>query len=401
MKNSLYGLFALLMIGTLTSCRKDFKNVPEYSLRIATIFPSNYLKQEANDVDLIITNNITRAEYTGVSDENGIYTFSGVMAGSYKISARRYVSPSEAYELTGIPDVYYYLNGDTSLVVGADGTLPVQLSGTPNRGLVFKELYYTGSRTPAGGTYFSDQFYEIYNNSSEILYADSLCIGNTGGANGSSATATPYGFRSDNDNVYLQNVWMVPGSGTDYPILPGQSIIIAQDGIDHITDVNGNPASPVNLGPGIADFESYVPRADNRDLDAAEVPNLIPIYLGSVGFDWLTAVFGPGMVIFKHPDPMNLALVREPGVTSTAEYMQVPVDYVYDAVDALANERSFGFKRLPTSLDAGFINCSGTYVGESIRRKIERTENGRIIVWDTNNTSFDFEVLTKPTPKSW
>ncbi len=113
------------------------------------------------------------------------------------------------------------------------------LNGTNPKPLVFKEIYYTGSRTPGNGTYFSDQFYEIYNNSDEVIYADSLCIANTGGASGQTATGRTWGFRPDQQFVYLQNVWMIPGNGHQHPIQPGESIVIAQDGIDHQNDPLG------------------------------------------------------------------------------------------------------------------------------------------------------------------
>lgn len=118
-------------------------------------------------------------------------------------------------------------------------------------------------------------------------------------------------------------------------------------------------------------------------------------------FDWLTTVFGPSIAIFKHPDPAGLPLFTEPGSTSTRSYPQLPVANVIDAVDAISNENASAFKRLPAALDAGFTFCSGTYVKESVRRKVKTTLNGRRVLQDTNNSTLDFEVLKTPTPKSW
>ena len=44
--------------------------------------------------------------------------------------------------------------------------------------LIFKEIYYCGSRPEKGGVYFRDQFYEIYNNSADILYLDGIYFAN-------------------------------------------------------------------------------------------------------------------------------------------------------------------------------------------------------------------------------
>ena len=49
----------------------------------------------------------------------------------------------------------------------------IQVEGA---GFVIKEFYYSGCLTPAGNNYTDDQFIEIYNNSADTLYADSLLI---------------------------------------------------------------------------------------------------------------------------------------------------------------------------------------------------------------------------------
>jgi hypothetical protein len=379
----------------LAACRKDFRDVPVTGAPLVTVYPDNFNKHEAAHVELTIINKNTGEEFRTVSDENGKVVVPGMISGNYIVQAYKMVSAEEAQELTG-QAVSFAVNG-TRIFTVHDGMQQVEIAvnGTRSQDLLFKEIYYTGSRTPANGTYFSDQYYEIYNNTDRVVYADSLCIANTGGNAGQTPTARTWGFRPDQKYVYLQNVWMIPGNGTDHPIQPGESIIIAQDGINHQTDPLGNANSPVNLGLGIANWESYVPRADNRDLDA-DVPNLEAIYLGSVGFDWLTGVFGPGMVIFKHKHVKDLPLFTEPYNTSTAQYMQLPVEYVLDAVDCLANPTAISFKRIPDALDAGFKYCSGTYVSESLRRKVARTENGRRILQDLNNSSIDFETVKPP-----
>ena len=44
-------------------------------------------------------------------------------------------------------------------------TITVDVGAGKAGALLFKEVYFCGSRTPTGGSYFRDQFYEIYNNS--------------------------------------------------------------------------------------------------------------------------------------------------------------------------------------------------------------------------------------------
>jgi hypothetical protein len=388
-------LYIAMVMLLLSACRKAYKDVPTVQTTIATTYPDHFSKREAGDVTLTITNSSTGQVFNAQTDAQGKVSVPGLINGSYTVLATKLISAEEAEDLIGVA-ISFPMNGTSRITVreGAPEEV-IPMNGTRPKPLLFKEIYYTGSRTTSNGTYFSDQFYEIYNNTDQVIYADSLCIANTGGSSGQTPTGRTWGFRPDQQFIYLQNVWMIPGNGHDHPIQPGKSIVIAQDGIDHQKDPLGNSKSPVDLGPNYAQWESYVPRADNRDLDA-DVPNLQAVYLGSVGFDWLTPVFGPAMVIFKHKDVANLPLFTEPGATLSSQFMQLPVDSVYDAVDCLANSTAGAFKRIPDALDAGFNFCSGTYVGEGLRRRVASEVNGRKVLQDLNNSTIDFEMVKPP-----
>ena len=67
--------------------------------------------------------------------------------------------------------------------------------------------------------------------------------------------------------------------------------------------------------------------------------------------------------------------------------LKVPADSVVDTMEALMDEDSGDFKRLPESIDAGFIHVSGTYTGESVRRI---SADG--VLQDTDDSGADFSV---------
>jgi hypothetical protein len=198
-------------------------------------------------------------------------------------------------------------------------------------------------------------------------------------------------------------VWIIPGTGKEHPVLPGKSIVIAQDGIDHKTDVNGNPLSPVNLGK--ADWESYV-AASGKDLDAPAVPNMTLIYTTSVSMtDWLHSVFGAAVVIFRLPVPWETFVAdannfkTKPGSTSTTQFLMVDKSYVIDALEIVSPEVVKRNKRLPIVLDAGYTYIEGgTYCSKSVRRKAKLIIDGRVIYKDTNNSTEDFLHDLVPTP---
>jgi hypothetical protein len=155
--------------------------------------------------------------------------------------------------------------------------------------------------------------------------------------------------------------------------------------------------SPVDMSN--ADWETFNQRDDNADIDYPNVPNLERLYFTG-GLDWLITVFGPGVVIFRTDNFAALERVSVPGAAATIQpRIKIPRALVVDAVEALRDGSSADFKRIPNILDAGFTFATGTYTGESVRRKVQSTVNGRVVLQDGNNSSQDFQLLSRPTPR--
>lgn len=103
--------------------------------------------------------------------------------------------------------------------------------------LVFK-IFYSG----ATKFYFRNQFYRLYNNSEEVFYLDGLCP---------AYKLTPIKplssiWPEEDKEVYTERLWRIPGSGTDYPLSPGESCIISQFAAKPSASIY-NPDSPVDL----------------------------------------------------------------------------------------------------------------------------------------------------------
>lgn len=96
----------------------------------------------------------------------------GVIPGIYTITVSGTVLNADGDE--------FYVNGNlvNKALFGNVNEVDVMAQGLKVSPLVFKEIYYAGSRSETGGVYFRDQFYEIYNNSSSVLYLDGLYIAN-------------------------------------------------------------------------------------------------------------------------------------------------------------------------------------------------------------------------------
>jgi len=398
MKKIVFSAVVMLFLGLVVSCNKEV--IPTVIVNVKVLFPNNYSQPNAAAVKVTLTNRADGSSQVATTDANGTAIFNDVLLGTFNLTASKSLSAQEAQILTGFLQALE-LNASRNGVVIMETPNPLnlelRLTGSALGNLVIKEVYYTGSRTPAGGTYFSDQFVEIYNNSTDTIYLDKLCIADVYGASGQiNATTKPTDFQADMANTYLSSVWQIPGTGKQRPLLPGQSIIIAQDGVNH-KDPTLNPNSPVDLSK--AGWETYNERPDNRDADAPAVPNLERLYFTG-GFDWLLPVFGPGVVIFRTLDFDKLEKVAIPGSTLAAR-IKLPNAQVIDAFEALQNGNSSNFKRVPTALDAGFFFADDTYNTQSARRKTAATIGNRRVLQDSNNSTSDFEKIAKPTPKGF
>jgi len=278
---------------------------------------------------------------------------------------------------------YYYSGTLTNKVITSDTSLSIDAAASKAGALVFKEIYYNG----ASGYYFKDQFYEIYNNSDEVQYVDGLCIGTLMPA---TASTTIYNWIVEDGHpenyVYLGAVWQIPGSGSDYPVKPGESIIIAQGAQNHklIKDT-----SPVDLSK--AEFETFIVNQTVNPDNPESVNMTLKIDFNVFGTQWLSSVFGCAYVIF-FPDREfdNSTWVQPDGYTTKAK--EFPIDCIIDGVELVNNATKINQKRMPTTIDAGATFTGGTYTGKSVSRKIRSTKDGRNLYMDTNNSSDDFQV---------
>ena len=74
----------------------------------------------------------------------------------------------------------YFVNGSVvnQGIFQEGSSLKLNVKGQKISPLVFKEIYYACSKTPLNKSYIYDQFYEVYNNSSSVLYLDGIHFAN-------------------------------------------------------------------------------------------------------------------------------------------------------------------------------------------------------------------------------
>lgn len=382
-------IYLLALVALMaTSCTKAFDNLSD-ATEVAPITLKFNLNVEAEDLvgydlTLKLTNYDENLEYVIPATTTNIEA--KVIPGIYTavISGKGFSSNAEVSE--------YLMNG--SLVnepLTTNGkTYNMTVKAGIKGNIIFKELYFCG----VPSYYFRDQCYELYNNSNSVVYLDGLHLANLAPSTATTSLPTwEYGLENF---VYAERVWKFPGDGDDYPLQPGESIIVAQHARNH---QEANAESPVDLSG--AEFEFYMGSTTYSDMPAVNMDHVFYQGKADIGTvpQWLVSVFGGAYVIFKVPegetwDPVNTDWAVQLGTTSTTRYAKIPVEYVWDAVELGNNESMVNAKRVPGLLDAGMSWVGNIYCGLSVARYVEEgktLDNGSYIYVDTNNSTDDFE----------
>ena len=311
-----------------------------------------------------------------------------------------------SYEMRIAATATYTLNGETvagemsafvsKVDVLNDSSFPVSLSiKAKGNDFIIEEIFFTGTATPEGKQYFGDQYIKLYNPTNRVLYADGLVL-----ADSEFLTVTK---RDYTPNIMAEaftagSMVQIPGTGTQYPVQPGKSIVIAEQGINH---KENNPNS-IDLSK--ADFESFYP-PKVKDVDGVGVTNNINLY---------------GVFIINNRGNRSYVIARFPEgtATSTLQYnyeykigtklmqrqaLKIPNNWIVDAVN-LSTKKGFEWIVTAPSLDAGYTYVANdekdaSRYGKSVRRKVLSQNNGKTVFKDTNNSTDDFEILNTPTLK--
>lgn len=386
-----------------SSCEKS-GDIDATDVTVNVVMPEGFDANAKYSGEVVLKDRNSTKTYTAVASD-GTAVFSDVAYGVYDASASQSLSNADfkaaAPELAANLTSSVNLNGYVSQIeVTATAAEPsvLNLTWSVPSSLVISKIYNFGTQTIAKKVYNIDKYVEIFNNSDEVQYADGLWIGEAYGS-AVGAISSNYPDVESADVVYLQRVVKLPGNGTDYPIEPGKSIVIAQNAMNHIAPEV--ITQTVDLSG--ADFECYVEgaMASQFPSDNPDVPNIIEIF----GANNYVAKFfaGQGTIInvFRATDDefesleTKLAAGTDSYGAIYAYYCKmIPVSKVIDAVDlyrkGFENRRG---KHVPLSVDASYAACNQRCITE--RKIAYTTPEGRIVLQDTNNSSSDF-VLIEP-----
>lgn len=271
----------------------------------------------------------------------------------------------------------------------------------PSESFVISEIFFSWTKAAKDKRpYTNDQFFELYNNSDKVLYADGLCIGET-------ALKTAHineNFSPDirNEAVPLRTVYRIPGSGKEHPVQPGETFVFCDLAINH-KEIN-----PQSVDLSKADFEWY----DNnkRDVDIPEVPNMERVVVKYAKAVWkLFSIGQHSYVLFRVPNTVSAEQFAEKQAfhyeftlrekTYSSNVWKIENAKVIDAVEC-STPSAFEWKAMSSELDLTWTHsgdADNARYGHSVKRKISHKIGERIVLQDTNDSATDF-IATAPNP---
>ena len=340
-------------------------------------------------------------DYTFETDAFGNVTVDSVVPGIYDITTGMELSGAQYKALlktaASIEDNARVMVGVSLMnqrIFKAED-LRIDLTATVLKGLLISKIYYSGTRDNMDRTYTTDSFIEIFNNSDEVICIDGKYLGLA-----ESVSPAAYPATENPDSIFLRQICQFPGSGKEYPVEPGKSVVIAAKSARNHTE---SAATSIDLSG--ADFEVKVIEGSGNP----DVP-MLPIISNSTTIQYLNLLSGgPNAVVLFETDEDVLSWpeVFQKGKTSGERFRRIHKNVVIDGVECLKKPSQsapdVNTKRLQADIDAGYavITSVNGYNHESVERKVSRTEGGRVYLTDTNNSSADFVILTDPTPRSY
>ena len=324
---------------------------------------------------------------TLLTDSTGTAYLETALPGQYRMAAHRVLSQAETGPTGGIVRAF----GDgriTHVTSGASISLTL-LADQPSP-VVFSEIQLLGQYEEGRAPLYNwFQYFELYNNADTTIYLDGMLWGRTWQAD---RDFTPYPcavtepFRNDPAGLWANYIHRFPGTGSDYPLVPGQAVVVALDAVDH------SMVHPKLPDLTTADFELE----GRADADNPDVPNL-----PEVGPDPFIHDHG----VEPHTDaPLFLALPLDLGALVQQKdpfwghpWVRIPMEAVLDVVEfdpmlpvfdvTIARPCAGSVPRRLHRLQKAMLGWQDATL--TAQRKVLRTVDGRFVLQDVNTSFVD------------
>jgi hypothetical protein len=332
---------------------------------------------------------------TATTDSSGMIRLDDVLPGRYRIATYRVLKPDETEPTGGKIRAF----GDGTMVqVDPLRQLDVNLRSDQVGSLVISEIRPAGRYAgPDWPDYTWFQYFEIYNNSDTTIFLDGMLWGHAFSFN-NNASRFPCSetteFRDDPGGLWTAYHHRFPGSGSEHPIAPGQTVVVALDGVDH------SVVHPNLPDLSQADFELE----GTADVDNPDVPNVT--YVGRY-FPLMThgleASCSHGCFLAR-PQALE-TLERRQYPLGSIEWLRIPANAVLDVVTTDIWHPNFDmfdpcYSQVPRSMDRLGAPLWPVYYDANLalaRRTLRVKADGRPVLQDLNVSFADLtEVPRSP-----
>jgi len=258
----------------------------------------------------------------------GTLTLDQLAGGRYVVDAVRWLTEEERARLPAGDDAVGFVAQLSLFTASAPAQIPVEMVASRRRGVVISEWKGDPIETPndATGGYFFSGYLRVYNNGDTTTYLDGLIVG--------SGLASQYNypnfpcslyspFAMDPLGVWSNYFFQLPGRGTDYPLPPGETAVLATDAIDH------RPLFPIGLDLTQADFEFF---GGGSDVDNPSVPNAVDVGMRSpfFGHGLYWSILGKVVWVAR---PLDLATMHTEVIPGTSgAWARIPANALLDVM---------------------------------------------------------------------
>lgn len=408
-KSSFVAMIALL---AFVACSDDEEGTKLPSLNIEISMPEGFTVPFNGTVTINCEQ--LHKEYSAMA-KDGVVDFKNIYPGIYSLKAQLKMTKDEAKAAAPSLDIKtgIILNGGLKAVdvkLSEEGAqTPVkaqfQMNWTMESALLISKIYANGTKlNETGKVQNMPKYWEIYNNSSEVVYLDGLCLAQAHGNTTSTNPCELY-VKYQKEATYAARIAKLPGiHGTDKNIAlqPGKSFVIAWHASNFILGENSQEGAAdkctMNVDLSTADYEIESTQRNWVQLgDNPQVPNMLPVYdcLPTAGFLQFTQAL---FIFFASEEEIEgwTTDVDQSSYTvsfqKTWKAKRVPNEVIIDAVETLKASAKQQ-KRIPDMLDAAGVEAAWNTGSIFDRRVNYIAEDGRKVLQDTNNSKQDFVVV--------
>ncbi len=370
----------IILLALAFSCGREQPSVPdgENNLILYAVETSGVFGGWTAAEGAIIRASSSTHQFAAVymTGQGGLAVLDDLVAGTYMIQAEVTIE----VELEDETELFTFLGQkEMSILYDPQLTDTVFMDLVRPSPLTISEVYYCGCNRSR--FYWFDQFIELYNSSPDTIWLDGyLVCRNTNIHDIIEIEAVDYALA-----YYVHIFPGETGVTRECPIVPGQFLVLACDAIDH-TAYGGSWC--VDLSG--ADWEFFNPLGS--DYDVPGVPNLLPVSNYSNDF---SMNLSHAAVYIATGEEWEYVYHYDEGINDMKEYIHIPLETIVDAVEYASSTESMQYKYITIRLDAGL---AGIGMGKYSAQSVQRRALGSVLGLDSNNSTFDFEIASPPSP---